>query len=141
MAYTIDEWWLESPRGQRTGWMQASAFSQKMGRVFGGKGWQNRFAQWAGIGKSTVYRWSTGADPIPKAIALLITALYQQQAPRENHSLRVTASWLPLSKGANGRQEEPYHVAPPPPDGGTPPVLQNLDIDSQNTAFSHWGND
>ena len=59
------------------------------------------FSIWAGVGKSTVYRWADGADPIPKWVALLLThGAYFCPLIEINDA---DVDWLPFSDGANGR--------------------------------------
>jgi len=141
MAYTSDEWWTTTMGGQRWGWLMPTEFVSMVAQltgdcVHGTRSPLIRLSLWLGVGKSTVYRWADGTDPIPKWVALMLKSSLELQEHGKAILTDVEADWLPYSDGANGRQR-PVE----PPDGGTQAVLQNPDIDSQNLAFSHWGRD
>ncbi len=118
MAYTKDEWWKTDTEGKRIGWMTPGEFTRMVCRLFGVKGTHYQaplmqFAEWVGVGKSTVYRWATGQDPIPKWVALLIESERLVWTRGDDHTI-VEAPWLPFSEGANGRRRP----TSTPPDGG-----------------------
>lgn len=119
MAYTKDEWWETTRGGMRIGWMEPAVFLQAVAKMFGGCAQKSprpimHFAAWAGVGKSTAYRWAEGSDPIPKWVALLLTVEMTVWEQGDDHTI-VEAPWLPYSKGANGRQYKSVVT----PDGGT----------------------
>ena len=128
MAYTKDEWWRNGIGGQRTGWLKPGEFTRMVCRLFGVKGTHYQaplmqFAEWVGVGKSTVYRWALGQDPIPKWVALLIESERLVWTRGDDHTI-VEAPWLPYSTGANGRQ---HPVTPP--DGGSTSTQQSKGVD------------
>ena len=119
MAYTKDEWWLTKPDGKRIGWMQPTAFVKQVQLltrdVRGVTSPMLRTAKWLGVGKSTVYRWADGTDPIPKWVALLLETAMRLQGDGPDFPVEIEAPWLPLSESANGVNP----TKPSPPDGGT----------------------
>lgn len=125
MAYTSDEWWAKDhPAGKRVGWMLPWEFMDTVTKLFGGtKSTQAPlllFAQWAGVGKSTVYRWANGDDPTPKWAATLL-ALELKLYHLNKAGTVINAYWLPYSDGANGRQRP----VDQPPDGDTAERIDN----------------
>ena len=128
MANTKDEWWRTTPAGRRIGWLQPSVFHQRVTELAGGECVHGthapliRFSLWIGVGKSTVYRWADGTDPIPKWVALLLEAMRQIRTVDKFLPVNVEANWLPFSDGANGR-----HRPATPLTGETDKLVRGVD--------------